>query len=231
VSDQIVDGGARGTFVRFGRRSRLRACAVCQRVAPRPGHDLVVTRFPSAAERLDWLLSAELDGSLPEFLFFWGHTATADHPGPWVLSQWWPVEFRVDDVTYRHAEGYMMAEKARLFGDEVTRRKIVQAAHPGEAKNLGRGVRHFDQARWDQERYEIVVRGNLAKFGQHSDLAIYLRSTAPRILVEASPRDRVWGIGLGRDQKEALRPSEWQGLNLLGFALVEVRDRLEAGER
>jgi hypothetical protein len=103
---------------------------------------------------------------------------------------------------------------------------ILAAEHPAEAKKLGRLVRGFDDAVWEAERYAIVVRGNLAKFGQHEELRRYLLSTAPRILVEASPRDRVWGIGLGGHNEKAQRPSEWRGRNLLGFALTTVRERL-----
>jgi ribA/ribD-fused uncharacterized protein len=178
--------------------------------------------------RLDQLLAAEADGALPPFLFFWGHAAKAEHPGPWVLSQWWPVALEVDSTTYRHAEGFMMAEKARLFGDDEMLRLILAADHPAEAKKLGRSVRAFDDTIWNAERYRIVVRANLAKFGQHDDLRRYLLSTAPRLLVEASPRDTVWGIGLSAQNDKAMRPSEWRGKNLLGFALTEVRDRLAA---
>lgn len=172
------------------------------------------------------LLEAEVTGDLPPFLLFWGHTAKSDHPGPWVLSQWWPSPFEVEKVTYLHAEGYMMAEKARLFGDEDTRRRIITTEHPAEAKKLGRLVCDFDETAWAVARVDIVVRGNLAKFGQHDDLRRYLISTAPRVLVEASPRDPVWGIGLSAQDERAGRPSEWRGRNLLGFALMEVRSRL-----
>ncbi len=177
---------------------------------------------------LERLLEDELEGALPPFLFFWGHTARAAHPGPWVLSQWWPAEFEVESTTYFHAEGFMMAEKARLFGDEEARARIIAALQPAEAKRIGRLVRDFDERVWVAERYGIVVRGNLAKFGQDHDLRRYLVSTAPRLPVEASPVDRVWGIGLSAQDDRAARPSEWRGQNLLGFALAEVRDRLGA---
>jgi len=187
---------------------------------------------PVGADPSAWLaqlLDQELEGSLPDFLFFWGHTAGADHPGPWVLSQWWPVEFEVDGTVYRHAEGFMMAAKARLFDDEGALRRILAADHPGEAKRLGRTVRGFDEAMWTAARYKIVVSANLAKFGQHDDLRRYLLSTAPRLLVEASPVDMVWGIGIGAASDRARRPSEWRGSNLLGFALTAVRHLLAGG--
>lgn len=172
------------------------------------------------------LLELEAAGVLPPLLFFWGHTAKAEHPGPWVLSQWWPAAFEVDGTTYRHAEQFMMAEKARLFGDEETRRDVLSVDHPAEAKKLGRQVRGFDEEVWTSQRSEIVLRASLAKFGQDPALAAYLRSTAPRVLVEASPVDAIWGIGLSAGDDRARRPSEWLGLNLLGFALTEARARL-----
>lgn len=164
-------------------------------------------------------------GRLPAMLCFWGHTAKADHPGPWVLSQWWPVRFSVDGQVYRHAEAFMMAEKARLFGDQGTRERILAAEHPGEAKKLGREVKGFDEHVWSAHRYGIVVSATSAKFGQNPELASYLRSTSPKVLVEASPFDHIWGIGLGAGDERAGQPSEWRGLNLLGFALTEVRER------
>ena len=179
---------------------------------------------PDAA--LEALLADEAAGRLSPFLCFWGDKAKADHPGPWVLSQWWPVTFDVDGIGFRHAEGYMMREKALLFGDEATAARVEAATHPGEAKKLGRQVRGFDQAAWEQAAFGIVVRGNVAKFGQHPDLRDYLLATAPKVLVEASPIDRIWGVGLAGDDPRVHAPSEWRGRNLLGFALMEARDQL-----
>ncbi len=177
-------------------------------------------------DHLARLLEAEIHGKLPEFLFFWGHTRRNEGAGPWVLSQWWPARFEVDSITYLHAEGFMMAEKARLFGDDAARARILAAERPEEAKRLGRVVHGFDDAVWEADRYRIVVRGNLAKFGQNEDLRRYLLSTAPRLPVEASPLDQVWGIGLAAGDERARRPSQWRGRNLLGFALADVRDLL-----
>ena len=157
------------------------------------------------------LLQQELDGTLPPLLLFWGHTAKADHPGPWVLSQWWPVKVEVDGHVYRHAEGWMMAEKARLFGDDETRRRILEAEHPGEAKKLGRTVKRFDHDAWMAVAYDIVVRGNHAKFTQHDDLRRYLVGTAPRVLVEASPRDRHLGDRLGAERPRSAAPEPMAG--------------------
>lgn len=162
-----------------------------------------------------------------DFLFFWGYQVRADGQlGPSCLCQWWPSEFTVEGVSYPTAEHYMMAEKARLFGDEEIRERILQAPDPSQAKALGRRVSGFDTARWEEVRLPIVVTGNLAKFGQDPSLRSYLLGTAPRRLVEASPVDRVWGIGLAAEDPRAQDPAQWQGLNLLGEALMDVREKL-----
>ncbi|GAA2137148.1 NADAR family protein [Kitasatospora kazusensis] len=166
-------------------------------------------------------------GVQPKYLLFWGHRPeSSGRVGPGSLSQWWPAEFTVDGVTYPTAEHWMMAGKARLFGDERVLPRILQARTPAEAKNLGRLVEGFEENRWAAARFELVVEGNVAKFGQHPDLREYLLGTAQRVLVEASPMDRLWGIGLAADNERATVPAEWRGLNLLGFALMEARSRL-----
>ena len=182
---------------------------------------------PTRASPMDDLLARELEGHLPPFFLFWGHTSkTGAHFGPWMLSQWWPSRFTVEEVDYFHAEGYMMAAKARLFDDSETLARILAAEDPSLAKHLGRMVKNFDQAEWVAHRYEIVLDGSWAKFSQDPQLASYLRSTEPAVLVEASPRDRIWGIGLGANNPKAQLPSQWRGQNLLGFALTEIRHQL-----
>ena len=121
-----------------------------------------------------------------------------------------------------------MAEKARLFGDELMRAEILNASNSGLAKKLGRSVATFDDEQWKEARWEIVVQGNLHKFRQHEDLLSYLLGTGTRVLVEASPRDHIWGIGMGASNAHAEQPDAWRGLNLLGFALMEARARLAA---
>jgi ribA/ribD-fused uncharacterized protein len=163
-------------------------------------------------------------GAKPRFLFFWGHTPGASgRLGSECLSQWWPAPFVVDGVRYATAEHFMMAEKARLFGDDEAREKILGAANPAGAKKLGRTVRGFDEEKWAAARFEIVVAGSKAKFGQNPTLGAFLAGTKNRVLVEASPTDRIWGIGLAASNPEATRPDQWRGLNVLGFALMVAR--------
>ncbi len=176
------------------------------------------------------LLAAHRAGRPLEYLLFWGHTPPVDgQVGPHVLSQWWPAAFEVDGERYATAEHFMMAAKARLFDDAEARSRVFAAASPADAKAIGRSVRGFESARWAAHRFELVVTGNVAKFSADPALEQYLLQTGDAIFVEASPRDRIWGIGLGRNNPAATDPTRWRGQNLLGFALVEVRARLRGG--
>lgn len=175
----------------------------------------------------DSLKATLAGGAQPKYVFFWGHRAQKDGSvGKGCFSQWWPSPFELEGVTYASAEHYMMAEKARLFGDGASRLAILQAATPAEAKKLGAQTSGFVEEIWRQHRFGIVVRGNLARFTQNAEIGEFLRGTGDRVLVEASPVDRIWGIGLAEDDPRCQHPEQWQGLNLLGFALMEVRGKL-----
>lgn len=181
------------------------------------------------ARSVQELVERARDEQRVKYLAFWGHRPQRDGSiGAGCLSQWWPSPFTVDDVEYATAEHWMMAGKARLFGDAEAERAAVAAVHPHAAKSVGRTVRGFDEATWLRERFALVVEGSVAKFGQHPALSAYLLGTTGRVLVEASPLDRVWGIGLAADDERAGDPARWRGLNLLGFALMEARARLTA---
>ena len=177
--------------------------------------------------QIEDLKKAYNKGEKLRFLFFWGHTPPADgHINESCLSQWWKCPFSIDGITYSCAEQYMMAEKARMFGDEEMLSMIMKASHPKEMKAYGRAVKNFNPDRWSASCYEIVKRANLAKFSQNPELWEFLKTTKKRILVEASPRDRIWGIGMRKSNPDAECPMKWRGTNLLGFALTEVRDLL-----
>lgn len=165
-------------------------------------------------------------GKTFKYLFFWGHTAKDGEITEACLSQWWMSTFVIDGCTYSCAEQYMMAEKARIFHDNAMLEMIMKAAHPKEMKAYGRAVQNFDAEHWDAAAYSVVKKGNLAKFSQNPELWYFLKQTKGRILVEASPRDRIWGIGMGKNNPDAQSPCTWRGKNLLGFALTEVRDIL-----
>ncbi len=175
----------------------------------------------------EWLHAQLAAGETLKYLFFWGHQPKKDGTiGKTCFSQWFERAFEQDNIIYPTAEHWMMAEKARLFKDEVRLEKILTCRTAAEAKKLGRQVQGFEQATWEARREEIVIEGNLLKFGQHDDLWAFLDSTKARVLVEASPWDKIWGIGLAADTEGVKYPENWQGLNLLGYALMEVRDRL-----
>lgn len=175
----------------------------------------------------DALVSQVRSGARVKYLHFWGHRPRADgQVGASCLSQWWPSPFTVDGVAYATAEHWMMARKARLFGDAEAERLAVEARNPALAKKAGRLVRGFDDAIWERERFGIVVEGSVHKFAAHPGLRGFLLGTGGRVLVEASPMDRVWGIGLAADDERAGNPERWRGANLLGFALMEARGRL-----
>ncbi|CAL9545029.1 hypothetical protein SUDANB37_04335 [Streptomyces sp. enrichment culture] len=180
-------------------------------------------------ERREALTERVSRGERVKYLHFWGHRPRPDgRIGASCLSQWWPSPFTVDGVGYATAEHWMMAAKARLFGDAEAERQAVSAAGPAQAKRAGRLVRGFDEAVWQRERYGIVVAGNRHKFAQHAELRHFLLGTGERVLVEASPLDRIWGIGLAADDERAQDPARWRGLNLLGFALMDAREELRA---
>lgn len=174
---------------------------------------------------LNWLIAQKGGGTRNKFVYFWGHRGRADKiVTKTCFSQWWSSPFTVDRIDYASAEHWMMAEKARLFGAEEIYAEILKARSPGKAKALGRQIEKFDQAIWDAHKYDIVVTGNFHKFSQNADIGTFLKNTGKRILVEASPVDKVWGVGLAQDDELIESPSKWRGENLLGFALMSVRD-------
>lgn len=152
-----------------------------------------------------------------KFTFFWH--------GP--FSQWHKSDFIIYNIKYSCMEQYMMATKARIFNDKDTYDKIMNSTSPKEIKALGREVKNFDEKIWKKYRFEVVYRGNLAKFLQNSELEKLLLDTGDTLLVEASPYDKIWGIGLSEESIEIYDMNNWPGLNLLGRALTSVRDYIK----
>jgi ribA/ribD-fused uncharacterized protein len=151
------------------------------------------------------------------YIFFWG-----DWPSNWHMSS-----FVVDGVTYNCMEQFMMAEKARLFGDELVLGKILASPYPRAQKEFGRKVRGYDDARWSAARYEVVLRGTIEKYRQSPELLALLLATT-EIFVEASPEDEIWGIGMGEEDAGIEDPANWRGLNLLGKAITQARETLRS---
>ncbi|MEI3038411.1 MAG: NADAR family protein [Victivallales bacterium] len=175
---------------------------------------------------LPWLLERIRRGELVDYLFFWGHQPSPDGGiTASCLSQWWPCDFS-DRWIYNSAEQYMMVRKAEVFQDYEILRQIRVETDPQRIKKLGRQVHNFDPVVWDKVKFHHVIAGNDLKFSQNRDLGDFLLSTGNAVLVEASPCDCVWGIGMGKDDPDSRNPEKWRGKNLLGFALMEVRDKL-----
>ncbi len=166
--------------------------------------------------------------SREDFVFFWGHKDRANGLGKHCLSQWYQAPMVIDGVYYNCMEQYMMAEKARLFNDAETESRIMAEYSQMAIKKLGRQVVGYVDAQWKAVRQQVSVKGNIAKFSQNKALGEFLLSTGNKIIVEASPKDTIWGIGLAEDSAEAIDPRKWRGENILGFALMAVREILRS---
>lgn len=152
-----------------------------------------------------------------QFTLFWD--------GP--FSQWYPSPFTIDEVSYSCAEQYMMSCKAKLFGDIDTYKQIMSTDSPREQKKLGRKVHNFDIDAWNRVAKDVVKAGNIAKFTQNPELKEILLATKGTTLVEASPYDTIWGIGLPESDPRARDRNSWQGTNWLGEVLTEVREQIQ----
>jgi ribA/ribD-fused uncharacterized protein len=157
-----------------------------------------------------------------KYTFFWS--------GP--FSNWADAPMIIDGITYNCCEQYMMLKKALTFPEheinyEIADR-IMETTQPREQKALGREVRGFEMNRWGTVARDIVFRGNLAKYTQNKDMFDYLMETAGTLLVEASPMDKVWGIGLDARTAAITPIGQWEGKNWLGQVLTEIRDTLQA---
>lgn len=160
-----------------------------------------------------------------KYLFFWGHTEKGDEVTKACLSQWYPSYMVIDNYHYWNVEQYLMAEKARTFADEEALSKIRQTQDPKDIKALGRQVKGYVDEVWVAKRREIALRANTVKFRTIPQLRKFLYETGDAVLVEASPYDRVWGIGYNQDEAPRIPEERW-GENLLGQVLMEVREHL-----
>lgn len=153
--------------------------------------------------------------SADKFVFFYG--------GP--FSQWYRSYFEIDGKKYNCAEQYMMAQKAIIFNDDQALIAIMSSKDPAVQKGAGRLVRNFDADKWNQVSRAFVYRANIAKFSD-PQLKRFILSTGNKELVEASPTDRIWGIGLAEGDPRCLDKSQWRGTNWLGEVLMQVRTTL-----
>ena len=149
-------------------------------------------------------------------IYFWG---------TW-FSQWAKGVFEVDGVKYNCAEQYMMAEKARTFGDQDALVRIMEAKDPDAQKFIGRRVKNYEDQIWKEKRYQVVKKANLAKFSQIPAAKKFMKKSGNKIIVEGSPYDKIWGVGLHYKDDKILNEKNWRGENLLGKVLMEVRAEL-----
>ncbi len=167
------------------------------------------------------------EGETRHYILFWKPEPSPDGQlTESCLGQWWKSDFWSVNHTCCCMEQFMMANKAELFGDEEIRKQILACTDPKTIKALGRKVQNFDEQIWNEVKYSIVLNGNFLKFTQNPQLREYLLSTEDRVLVEASPLDSIWGIRMGKTNEHVFNPLKWKGKNLLGFALMEVRDEI-----
>lgn len=152
-----------------------------------------------------------------KYVFFWGE----------LYSQWYPADMVIKGITYNTCEQYMMHQKALLFGDTAIAEEVLKTKDPKAQKALGRQIKNFDRTKWDRNCLRIVYEGNLAKFSQHPKLKAELLATGDRIIVEASPEDFIWGVGMSERDYMVLDPANWGGTNLLGLAITLVRQELK----
>ncbi|CAJ1959845.1 unnamed protein product [Cylindrotheca closterium] len=157
-----------------------------------------------------------------EYYFFWRSGSC--------FSQWHRSKYELNGCEYNTAEQGMMHGKARLFGDEEIGMQILATSDPRKIKQLGRKVRGFNEKEWKKNRETIVYQNNMAKFTQNEYMKDVLLSTKGALLVEASPHDRIWGIGLREEDAKKISPMKWKGQNLLGKILTRVREDIAAME-
>lgn len=157
------------------------------------------------------------------YLFFWGHTRQNGY-----LSNFYPASFKDESLTYNCSEQYFMKKKQELFDPTNVKlaKQIMSEYRPTKIKQYGRMVKNYDEKKWTEVRYNIMLDANILKFKQNDYLLQELLKTTNDVIVEASPRDKIWGIGLSESAARKIAPQKWPGYNLLGKALMETRDKL-----
>ncbi len=150
----------------------------------------------------------------PDYHFFWGG----------YCSQWFKSTFEEFGETFNTAEQFMMAAKAKTFGDEESYQKIMAEKDPSEQKKLGKKVKNFVPETWNAIARDFVTLGNYDKFTQNPEYLEFLMENRGKFFVEASPYDKIWGIGLGEGAIGIENPANWQGTNWLGQCINKARD-------
>lgn len=142
------------------------------------------------------------------------------------LSNWYLSSFTLDGTLFSSMEQFMMYRKAVYFCDSEIAARILGTDDVAWIKDLGRRVTGYNDNHWNGVRQIIVYEGLLAKFSQNSKLKEQLKATGGAVLAECAVKDRIWGIGLSMNDTDRLDQAKWKGQNLLGYALMMVRNRL-----
>lgn len=145
-----------------------------------------------------------------------------------IPSQWYPSPFTLDGISYVNCEQRMMYMKGAVFGDQDAMREVMETDDPKRHKEIGRAVRNFDPDVWSAKAYQVVVEANYAKYSQNPELKEFLLGTGDRKFVECAPYDKIWGNGLNITQTLQTPEDQWNGTNLLGKAIMDVRTALHA---
>ena len=147
------------------------------------------------------------------------------------LSNWYLSDFTVDGVSFSSMEQYMMYKKAVVFKDKDIASKILKTDDVERIKEYGRQVSNYDDTVWNGVRQIVIYKGLLGKFKQNEELKKELLDTGDDILAECAVSDKIWGIGLSMKDSNKNDIKAWRGQNLLGFALMLVRDELRKSDK
>ncbi|MBP9739456.1 MAG: NADAR family protein [Chitinophagaceae bacterium] len=176
-----------------------------------------------------WLIQQIITGNSPKYNYFLSDRCIQN--ADWdthCFNECFVAPFTIDGTTYNTLTHWIMAQKAALFYDYTTMEKIIQTKQAAHAKLLACYIKNFDEEVWLAHAYSIVVKGNLHKFKKHYHLQRKLLNTQQNVIVAVTAQDNIWGNGLAYFSKELSNPLKWKGSNLLGYALMDVRDILQA---
>ncbi len=227
IAFPLISSGIYGYPLKEAWKIAIRAIQEYQAAHPDYHLDAIITVISDDAQKLGTSILNQHSSSVDseQFLFFWH-----EYEPFGVFSQWFKCSFVIEGIRYETAEQYMMAKKALMAGDLQNYVLIMNESDPEKCKKLGKKVRNLDVEAWAKCKEEIVYHANLAKFSQNEKALQYLLSSGNKILVEASPYDTIWGIGLEAADVDSTHPDRWRGQNLLGKILMRVRDDLKPAQ-
>jgi len=175
------------------------------------------------------LIDSLAQGNKFDFVFFGGEGLAQQVDARRCFSQWYMADFEVDGHRFVNSAHYVMAAKAKLFGDDEAYHKLLAVSSTDDIQTLGRSIQGFNEQLWLDNRMSIVETSVEQKFAQNPILMAFLKDSADKVIAEANPVDKIWATGVAEDDANATNPAEWRGDSLLGFVIMAVRSRLLAG--